>query len=114
MRRLVTTMATIISCDACGNRSTCLTCKGCKADICVTCAEETATGYPSSWGVDCKTVYYCLACDAKLVDDPVHAAYVALRDCITRWRELSHVFKSELCEAKTRLQVALDGEGKDT
>ena len=77
MKKTITYQTT--ACDFCEKHSLCLyKCIGCGKDICSKCAvvynsEKWHSDMPSD-----RNGFYCKDCDVKLINDPIHQAWVAL------------------------------------
>ncbi len=76
-----TTTVEVKSCDICGKADTYDSCFGCGKDLCWRCCDnKKAVRY--SHGVHIQGSgdgYYCLECDKRLTDDPLHKSYVQIK-----------------------------------
>lgn len=82
-RRIETQEVQVITCDLCGKDEAFSECRcmGCGKDICWNCRQKVAVKYDDGvFYMSSRDAIYCPACDASLKDDPLHMAYVAIKN----------------------------------
>lgn len=112
MKELKSTARVVKTCDVCNKGRCCIECLACGKDICNSCVPTSAVRYDGPSGLYDKSAYYCLDCDKKLVADPVHAAYAALKEVKTTTDEVVVEMRRRIMAAESSLHAVLSSERK--